>query len=567
MSSDLLAEFDCFYQAPSEAPNPDILKPGARDPKTHSFFDELSSLNPAKPDGQSVSENAPADQDADDWGAFESFEELSIDPTSPKPQKQIRSEQRTFWDDLSGLESPGKPLQAHRGQLPSTFHLISPQCPPSQPSFHASGYDADIDVLFDAEALGLGEDEFGDFESVNAEPPDHPSQTPELGLRPTPARFSATNNGLEELKPSTKPRPNVETPEPPLFLERNPFAELSISSNPPEGPRKHHETGTPITAWPSFVPSKPEPVQQDASSEAAYDDSRGQFTESPVLSITATETSKKTMGKEWAFSAPRTTNMPLKLPHNSTVAPRKPAPAPTQPIGTTSGSPTSITKAPPTNIPPPSILLSLFSPLFNLPQTALFTPLSTHPTPLKERILSDPSILIFLRGYLLLATVCARLIAGRKLRWKRDTHLSQNMKIGAAQSSKLSGMKLAGIDKAENLKEEREVADVVRIWKEQLGKLRSAVAAANASGASPPLGVIPEIVEVLPVRVAKPAKGAVVAEKACVLCGLKREERVERVDQEVEDTFGEWWVEYWGHLVCRNFWDEHKDELRRNSHM
>ncbi len=137
------------------------------------------------------------------------------------------------------------------------------------------------------------------------------------------------------------------------------------------------------------------------------------------------------------------------------------------------------------------------------------------------------------------------------------------MKIGSAQGSKLSGMKLTGIDKGENLKEEREVADVVRIWKEQLGKLRSAVAAANAGGASPPLGVIPEIAGTLPVRVGKVAEGAFVAEKACVLCGLKREERVEKVDVSVEDTFGEWWVEYWGHAACHNFWEEHKDELRQ----
>jgi len=39
---------------------------------------------------------------------------------------------------------------------------------------------------------------------------------------------------------------------------------------------------------------------------------------------------------------------------------------------------------------------------------------------------------------------------------------------------------------------------------------------------------------------------------------LKRDERVARVEFGVEDSFGEWWVEHWGHRTCRNFWAAQK---------
>ena len=157
--------------------------------------------------------------------------------------------------------------------------------------------------------------------------------------------------------------------------------------------------------------------------------------------------------------------------------------------------------------------------------------------------------------------------SSRKLRWKRDQYLSQGMRIGpAAAGGKSSGMKLAGVDKSETAKEDREVLDALRLWKAQIGKLRSAVAAASSitpDGESrlPP---VPEISEsTMPVRTVKAVEGGVTAAHACALCGLKREERVAKVDVEVNDSFGEWWVEGMNmHLVCRNFWEEHKGKLR-----
>jgi len=134
------------------------------------------------------------------------------------------------------------------------------------------------------------------------------------------------------------------------------------------------------------------------------------------------------------------------------------------------------------------------------------------------------------------------------------------MKIGPAAASGKGGMKLAGVDKAEATREDREAADVVRVWREQLGRLRSAIAVANSSikDTSAHL-VIPEINEAMHV---KTQEGSLTAPKPCIVCGLKREERISKVDVQVEDSFGEWWVEHWGHRACRNFWLEHESKLR-----
>lgn len=121
-------------------------------------------------------------------------------------------------------------------------------------------------------------------------------------------------------------------------------------------------------------------------------------------------------------------------------------------------------------------------------------------------------------------------------------------------------MKLTGVDKAEVTREDREAADVVRVWKEQLGRLRSAVAVANgAIKDSASHLAIPDIGDNMQV---KTEQGGLTAPKQCVICGLKREERVVRVDVGVEDSFGEWWVEHWGHRSCRNFWLEHEGKLK-----
>ncbi|MBE7181604.1 MAG: hypothetical protein INR71_10425, partial [Terriglobus roseus] len=226
--------------------------------------------------------------------------------------------------------------------------------------------------------------------------------------------------------------------------------------------------------------------------------------------------------------------------------------------------PSTASTLPPTNIPPPSLVFTLFAPAISDAQTSFFTPLSTLAPAAKTEALSHIAPQTFVRSYIALGVVAARTIAGRKLRWKRDTRLSQGMRIGAAGGK---GMKLAGVDKSELAKEDREVAELVRVWNAQVGKLRAVVAPTKhlidkAGGVA--LGTVPDLKTVMPAVTAKEAEGAVPSQRPCALCGLKREERLAGIEKgEVGDMFGEWWVESANmHRSCRNFWEARSGDLR-----
>lgn len=221
------------------------------------------------------------------------------------------------------------------------------------------------------------------------------------------------------------------------------------------------------------------------------------------------------------------------------------------------------TTLPPTNVPPPLILLSVFPSLFAGADEALFDTLGKMNLKQKQMLLAHPASHQFLKGYLGHCKVLAHIIAGRKLRWKRDQQLSQSMRIGPAAAGGKGGMKLTGLDKTEAAKEDREVLDTLRLWKNQVGKLRTAVTAASAAPAMAKLPAVPDIAEQMPIKALKPAEGGITAPHACALCGLKREERVAKVDVEIEDSFGEWWVQGMNmHVLCRNFWDESEKKLK-----
>lgn len=123
-------------------------------------------------------------------------------------------------------------------------------------------------------------------------------------------------------------------------------------------------------------------------------------------------------------------------------------------------------------------------------------------------------------------------------------------------------MKLAGLDKSENVKEEKEVSDVVWSWRSHVGKLRSSISSTTDSSLR--TFVIPDLQGMLHVRIATDSEGAMPSSRSCVLCGLKRNERVNKVDgKEVEDYLGLWWVEHWGHLECKNFWETYNGRMRQ----
>jgi hypothetical protein len=223
---------------------------------------------------------------------------------------------------------------------------------------------------------------------------------------------------------------------------------------------------------------------------------------------------------------------------------------------------------PPTNIPPPAVLLSIFPSIIRSGQETLLDPLSKGNASQRQELLAHPATKILLLKILNVALVLGRIIAGRKLRWKRDQYLAQGMRIGPASSGGRSGMKLAGVDKSELVKEDREVLDAVRVWKAQAGKLKAAAtvaaaAASAANAAATTLPPVPEISEQIPVKALKAVEGGLVAPHACALCGLKREERVAKVDFDVNDSFNEWWLEGTSmHVDCLQFWEDHKDKLR-----
>lgn len=195
----------------------------------------------------------------------------------------------------------------------------------------------------------------------------------------------------------------------------------------------------------------------------------------------------------------------------------------------------------PTNIPPPSILLELFPQLFErLRQDGAEAKRNVQ----QKEILESVSLSIINT----LKTV-ARVIAGRTLRWKRDTILSQSMRIGPARSGKTGGMKLSTVNKNEDIKEQQEAVDVINMWRDRAALFNSVI---QAAGRRP----VQAIIENTRVTTAMASQGAIKAPHACALCGLKRDERIPKIDENVEDSFGEWWTEHWGHTECRQFWED-----------
>ncbi|OOF95984.1 hypothetical protein ASPCADRAFT_207328 [Aspergillus carbonarius ITEM 5010] len=212
----------------------------------------------------------------------------------------------------------------------------------------------------------------------------------------------------------------------------------------------------------------------------------------------------------------------------------------------TSSHPTAAAQVRPTNIPPPSVLLELF------PQ--LLDELRQEATKARKDLqqkdqLENTAILIICT-----LKTAARVVAGRTLRWKRDSILSQSMRIGPARAGKPGGMKLNTVNKNEDIKEQQEAVDVLTMWRDRTALFNSIIQAAGRQ----PVQVIPENIRVMAFTA---NQGALKASHACALCGLKRDERMPRIDGDVEDSFGEWWTDHWGHTDCRQFWEKNRSLL------
>ncbi|MCJ1307339.1 hypothetical protein MMC25_000985 [Agyrium rufum] len=219
--------------------------------------------------------------------------------------------------------------------------------------------------------------------------------------------------------------------------------------------------------------------------------------------------------------------------------------------------PNSQTFTRPHYIPPPSVLIAHTAVLIS----RLPGQIEAAMEEVKSKGISPKIVDKALRNCISALRVAARIMAGRKNRWIRETALAQSMRIGHAQGGKSGGMKLTGVDKAEVQRENGEAAELVRVWRSKLGQIRGALALVNAQIAGKPLA-LPEIAETLPVQVAKDtAPGAASDRTVCALCGLRRAERVAKVDVDVWDTSGEFWSNLWGHTECRLLWEQHSQLL------
>jgi hypothetical protein len=359
---------------------------------------------------------------------------------------------------------------------------------------------ADPSVLFDAEDDFDEDDEFGDFEGT---------QEPVVISKGPTAPSSALVDLLGDM--------SVSQPQPPTASGRvgggaNQAAKVATGS------KKSSNTG--FGAVPKSKQPSPAPVPTTSKDDDEWDTFDDWEASIPV------KPSAKASSKPEPVKVTSTTDSPV-------------APVPILSPTTDDPEPGEL---PPTNVPPPGVLLSMFPALFAEAQEKLFKPMAAQPLPMRNKLLAEPATIEFLQGYLILANVAAHIIAGRKLRWKRDQHLSQGMRIGPASSRATSGMKLTGIDKGENMKEEREVSDVVRHWKEQVGRLRHVVSGANQIKAGT-LDRGPDLQETMPVKTLKQSEGGMPARQPCMLCGLKRDERVTAADMATDDSFGEWWID------------------------
>lgn len=493
--------------------------------------------------GQSGSWSKPAEQDP--WPAFD--QKPATIPAHPDPwsmfEQESSSQSKPQPKSLAAVKNPepGRLVRASTLDI-MTNNLVntSRSSKPSSPTKHdLPPYEeprprlkepTNPNIMFDAaefeleggdEDDGFDDDEFGDFESVAPSKPQHTPASKTSAPAPVPApRPSHPPPSIDLLSlddpaplPSQAqeimPKPDTNTSKPHGFGATN-------LRQAKQGPG--HSEGSSISKAPK--PSRPA-VTEDEEWGAW-----GDFESKPAKKATKPHSPAPVDNWDWEPAEPASTA-------KQEVKEDEP---------------------PPINVPPPSVLLSAFPSLFST-GNALFKPVSAQTPSIKERILADPKAVDFLQGYILVATTAGRVVAGRKHRWHRDKILAKSMSISAAGSK---GMKLAGVDKTQSKREDREAADVAIAWGDYVGRLRSAVAAAKSAGKASLK--VPEIHETMQVQT---AKGAPTAPKPCIICGLKREERVSKVDFDVEDSFGEWWVDHWGHRACKNFWQQHEKTLRQ----
>jgi hypothetical protein len=406
--------------------------------------------------------------------------------------------------------------------------------------------DGGTDVLFDAtEDVPQADEDFGDFEDANAPDVDHTSSSA-IGF----PREESTNCEPPQRPGSQMPMHDL------LGLDHADINETTTLETSNRMPM----SSISISALQAKQPPSTVPVDDDWGefSEPTTIDivplAKGTKAQTQQVPVQRTEVQHDRIEDEWApFDDDETessSRLQAQKQHPGLTAPPKPSalqqgrvPQAKPTTTTQQSNPRSTADIRPSNIPPPAILLQYLPGVFDeLRQTA------TQPVKQTPGRPSSPPKREIALAIIQAFTVAARVIAGRTLRWKRDAILVQSMRMGpAASGGGGRGMKLAAIDKSENLKEEKEAADVVGSWGKSAHLFNSTV---SKAGIQRPLMAL-----YLSVRPRLTSGVDVLkASHACALCGINRDERVSQVDVNVEDSFGEYWIEYWGHRDCRDFW-------------
>jgi hypothetical protein len=467
--------------------------------------------------------------DDEDWGEFEGSS--GVKATSLAPNKAPARYQYDL-DDLGPPPKLGISKRQPPGEGPNNTTMSERNTSETYKSKPAAHVPKDPNVLFDAsDEEDHGDtlddfDDFGDFEEADG----HPNVRAEPQISPIPRASQPTASfnppaaeidllGLYD-EPAAKPA-HLDRAEVMSFGQT--FANSSIKASTKTQATAKVRTTVRIKAAANIRATAGMKATSNVKAKARP---KQELNDEPWEDFTP-----------WEDDAPETVESQFR---DSTARPHQSeTPSGMHLKAIRTGSESMQLDRPPTTIPPPALILALFPSVFELTNKELLQPLSLQTQDQRKQALADPKTTAYLNGYLAVLVVCARIIAGRKLRWKRDTILAQSMRIGPASSGRLSGMKVTSIDKSETNREDREVAEVLRAWNGQVGKLKTVVAEAKKHDET--LASIPEIRETMPIKVASELEGGVTSVKGCALCGLKRNERIGKVDVDVDDSFGEWW--------------------------
>ncbi|KAJ5095808.1 hypothetical protein NUU61_005164 [Penicillium alfredii] len=444
-----------------------------------------------------------------------------------------------------------RPQPPSLGVVSSRSAAPAPRQPPGFQIFDIPRQ-RDSDVLFDATLdapASEDDDDWGEFEG--------PESTPQQG--------PSSHAPVKTVLPNPQPRQDTGSISGTIDL----LDSLTISNQ---------TTKPPVT---QVSGKKPQPQPSKNVCNQTWDDDSfddwGDFTDGPPVKKSPSRPTEKKKPQphlkvkpsnpppttweddsfdDWAdfTDGPSTKPTPIKTKKPSASHPA-PGPAANSFLSGTAAPATAVR---PTNIPPPSVLMELLQDVLEQQQKEA-TQARSQQRSSNTTATPPPTTTIAATASAIHVTLqtTARIIAGRSLRWKRDTILSQSMRIGPAHSGKAGGMKLNTVNKNENVKEEQEAVDVLGLWRERAVLFNAVVQAAG-------LRPVPAVAQpsALKVVTERPEQGALKAAHACALCALKRDERVLRVDEEtVQDSFGEYWTDHWGHTACRQFWETNRHLL------